>query len=557
MSNSNHILKIEGMSCTNCALGIERHLKSKGLESIKVNFSTKEVIFSSNRFKITEIENFIKSLGYKIIKEKQNKRFSIQEKLFLFCLIFTTPLFLHMFIESTLTTIYNFLHNPLVQFSLCLPVYITGTWFFGKSALGSIKSKSLNMDVLITIGSSAAFIYSIYGWYLFYGTEQVSKFLFFETSATIITLVLLGNVLEKRSVKQTTTSIKELSKIKIIKAKIEKNNKIIEVNFEEIKTGDILIINSGDKIAVDGKILQGEASIDESMITGESIPVFKKINDNVIGGTIIENGNLKVIATKVGEDTVLSNIIHLVKNAQSNKPRIQKIGDKISSIFVPVVLIISISTFLISYYIYPEVTRLSDNTFIDSILRAIAVLVISCPCAMGLATPTAVMVGIGRAAKNGILIKGGNTLEKLGSVKQIFFDKTGTITTGNFKIKNINIYSEDKIEEIKNIIYNLEAHSSHPIALSLQKELYKFSRKINLIDIYEEKGVGISAKIKKDIYKLGSYRILENQEDKHDIYLTRNNNLIASIDIIDELKKGVPKVILNLKKHKIITTLIS
>ena len=256
--------------------------------------------------------------------------------------------------------------------------------------------------------------------------------MFFETSATIITLVLLGNVLEHRSVKQTTTSIKELSDIQNTIAKVERDNKIIEVNFEDIEVGDILLVNSGDKIAVDGVIISGDCTIDESMITGESIPVVKNENDNVIGGTILLSGNIRVKATNVGSDTLLSQIIELVKDAQNNKPKIQKLGDKVSSIFVPIVLVISLFTFLFSYFVF-------DITLVDSFLRSIAVLVISCPCAMGLATPTAVMVGIGRAAKNGILIKGGDTLEKLASVSHILFDKTGTITTGKFRIKEFSI----------------------------------------------------------------------------------------------------------------------
>ena len=285
------------------------------------------------------------------------------------------------------------------------------------------------MDVLITIGSSAAFIYSTYGWYLYNGTELAHKFLFFETSATIITLVLLGNVLEHRSVKQTTTSIMELSKIQNTQAKIDRNGEVLVVDFDNIKVGDILIINSGRQIVYRWYYFRGcFVSIDESMITGESLSVEKEIGEQVIGGTILISGNIKVKANRVGKDTILSNIIDLVKDAQNNKPKIQKLGDKISSYFVPVVVIISIITFLLSYFVF-------KIEIVDSLLRSIAVLVISCPCAMGLATPTAIIVGIGRAAKNGILIKGGNTLEKFASIRHMFFDKTGTITTEILRLR--------------------------------------------------------------------------------------------------------------------------
>ena len=442
------------------------------------------------------------------------------------------------------------LQDPLAQFILCLPVYIVGTWFFGKSAIKSIKNKFLNMDVLITLGSSAAFFYSVYGWQIYKGTEHAHNFLFFETCATIITLVLLGNVLEKRSVKQTTTSIKELSKIQVEKAVIEINGKTKEIKYENIKVGDILIINSGDKIAVDGKIIFGDCVVDESIITGESLPVSKVLNDKVIGGSIIISGSIKVIAEKVGDQTVLANIIELVKNAQNNKPNIQKVGDKISSIFVPFVITISILTFLMSHYIF-------DVTELDAFLRSIAVLVISCPCAMGLATPTAVMVGIGRAARKGILIKGGRTLETFANVDHILLDKTGTITTGDFKISNLNIINKSN-NKTKDIIYSLETHSSHPIALSIVKELSKSSNKLKIENIKENKGISISGTFEGSNYELGSKRILKNSYDtNHDLYLLKDQKVIATIDIEDKIKNNILNVLNEIKIKNISTTLLS
>ncbi|MBT4478667.1 MAG: cadmium-translocating P-type ATPase [Flavobacteriales bacterium] len=546
--NKKDTLLVEGMTCSNCAAGIQKHLKSNGLEDITVNFSTSEANFVSDKISENEVKKMIESLGYSIRKESEKEKMSLQEKLFYFSLFFTLPLFSHMFLNEG-----HFLQNPFIQFLLCLPVYLVGTWFFGKSAISSIKSKSLNMDVLITMGSSAAFFYSVYGWYFNLG----SNFLFFETSSTIITLVLLGNLLEHKSVQQTTTSIRDLSDIQKTRAKVERDNKIIEIDFDDILVGDILIVNSGDKIAVDGIVLEGNATVDESMITGESIPITKTINNNVIGGTVLQSGNIKARATNVGSDTLLSNIIELVKDAQNHKPQIQKLGDKISSIFVPIVLGISLITFLISFYIFPNTTSdLSPNNLIDSILRAVAVLVISCPCAMGLATPTAVMVGIGRAAKNGILIKGGNTLEKFAKIKHIFFDKTGTITTGNFKIKNLNVINEDE-SEIKNIIFNLETYSSHPIAKSLVSELKSFSDKLEFTNIHEEKGISIEGDYNGITYKIGSYKILEKDNDNHDLFIFKNNILIATIDIEDEIKQNTNEVISDLNSFGINTSLLS
>ena len=404
------------------------------------------------------------------------------------------------------------------------------------------------MDVLIFIGSSAAFFYSIYGWLIFGGTAEMHHYLFFETTATIITLVLLGNVLEHKSVQKTTTAIGDLSSIQEVIAKIEVNGIIKEVSFDDIKVGDILAVNSGDKIPTDGIIVSGSAYIDESMITGESIPTNKSKDANVIGGTIITDGNVKIKASKVGSDTLLSQIIELVKNAQNNKPNIQKLGDQVSAVFVPVVLSIAILTFFIGHYYFSLNTQ-------EALLRGIAVLVISCPCAMGLATPTAVMVGIGRAAKNGILIKGGDSLEKLASIKSIVFDKTGTLTTGKFIVSNFHAVNEDE-QKIKNIIYNIEQHSSHPIAKSLCSAFKENSSPIELNNIIEEKGISISANIDDDLYTIGSSNIHLSAE-RHDLFVLKNNTLVATLDISDELKTNTDLVISSLHKTGYTTTLLS
>ena len=535
-------IQVEGMSCTNCAAGIKKHLINKGLEDVNVNFSTGEASCNIDTLhNQNDIENIIQKLGYSIIKPNKEikKRISKVERYFYSTLIFTLPLFSHMFFPEG-----SFIQNPILQFFLCLPVYLIGVAYFGKSAWSSLKTGIPNMDVLIFIGSSAAFFYSIYGSFLL----DPQDYLFFETTATIITLVLLGNVLEHKSVQKTTTAIGDLSSIQEVVAKIEVNGIIKEVNFDNIKVGDILIVNSGDKIPTDGVIVSGSAYIDESMITGESIPTNKNKNAEVIGGTIITDGNVKIKASKVGNDTLLSQIIELVKNAQNNKPNIQKLGDQVSAVFVPIVLSIAILTFFIGHYYF----LLSMQ---EALLRGIAVLVISCPCAMGLATPTAVMVGIGRAAKNGILIKGGDSLEKLASIKNIVFDKTGTLTTGKFIVSNFNAINEDE-QKIKNIIYNIEQHSSHPIAKSLCSAFKENSSPLELNNIIEEKGVSISAKIDNNLYTIGSSDIHLSAE-RHDLFVLKNDRLIATLDISDELKTNTDLVVSSLNKTGYTTTLLS
>ena len=284
------------------------------------------------------------------------------------------------------------------------------------------------------------------------------------------------------------------------------------------------------------------------MITGESMPVNKKAGEEVIGGTIISDGSIKIKASKIGDDTLLSQIIDLVKNAQNNKPNIQKLGDRVSAVFVPTVISISILTFLLGHFYF-------EISVQDALLRAIAVLVISCPCAMGLATPTAVMVGIGRAAKNGILIKGGDTLEKLATIKNIVFDKTGTLTTGKFEVSKLNVINGNE-EEIKNIIYNIETHSSHPIAKSLCTAFKEYDSSLELIDIKEEKGKSISAKISKDFYEIGSSKI-HSTHKTYDLSVLKNNTLIATLNISDTLKSNTKEVLTQIIKAGYNTTLLS
>ena len=539
-------IQVEGMTCANCAAGIKKHLTNKGLQAVNVNFSTGEASCNIDASQQqSEVEKIIKNLGYSVKSSNKNtdKSLSKVEKYFYFTLFFTLPLFSHMFFPKG-----NFIQNPFLQLALCLPVYIIGISYFGKSAWSSLKTGIPNMDVLIFTGSSAAFFYSIYGWLINYGTPEVHHYLFFETTATIITLVLLGNVLEHISVKKTTTAIGDLSAIQEVIAKIEVNGIIKEIHFDDIKVGDILIVNSGDKIPTDGLIVSGSAYIDESMITGESIPVNKKEGNEVIGGTIISDGNIKITATKVGDDTLLSQIIELVKNAQNNKPNIQKLGDQVSAVFVPVVLAISIGTYFISHYFF-------NIEMQDAFLRSIAVLVISCPCAMGLATPTAVMVGIGRAAKNGILIKGGDTLEKLASIKNIVFDKTGTLTTGKFIVSEFTVLAGEE-NDIKKLIYNIEQHSSHPIAKSLCTAFKEGSSPLELTDIIEKKGISISAKIHNDKYTIGSSKIYSSAK-QHDLFILKNDALIATLNISDELKVNTDLVISTLHKRGFSTTLLS
>ncbi len=536
-------LNVTGMHCNNCAISVHKLLEKKGLQDISVDFASEEVKFSNhNDASLPDIIKSIEQLGYKVIDDPALHAPKFYEKVenkFIFCAAFTVPLLLHMLP-------WHFLHTAIVQLLLCLPVFIIGCLHFGKSAWHSVKSGIPNMDVLIFIGSTSAFIYSLVGTIENLGEQ----YQFYETCATIITLVLLGNVFEKRSVTQTTSAVKDLVKIQQVNANRVIDGGIEVISARDVRPGDTLLVNQGDKIPVDGEVLSGSASVNEAMLTGESVPVDKEKYDKVIGGTIVQNGNLRMIATKVGSNTILSQIIELMKKAQAAQPPIQKLGDKVAAIFVPAVILIALLTFAFTYF-------LSIASLQTSLMNAIAVLVISCPCAMGLATPTAVMVGLGRAAKNGILIKGGDTIEAVANTKYVVFDKTGTLTTGKFSIHNIKVEDGVDVEHIRGIIVAIEERSNHPIAKSLVNELKALPQtRLILRSATEEKGLGMRAEdVEGNNYFLGTGKAAN--EDDFNLSLYKNQVLLAQIAIDDTIKPEAAALIAQLKIMGITPVLLS
>lgn len=537
-------LNVQGMHCNNCAMSVHKLLEKKGLQNIWVDFASEEVKFSnSNPASLPGIIKDIEGLGYKVVDDPALEITPFYEKLenkFIFCAILTAPLLLHMVLP------WHFLHHPIVQLFLCLPVFMVGCLHFGKSAINSIRGGVPNMDVLIFVGSTAAFVYSLIG-----TIENLGEhYQFYETCATIITLVLMGNVFEKRSVTQTTSAVKDLVKIQQVNANRVIDGAVEIISAKEVRPGDTLIVNQGDKIPVDGEVLSGSASVDEAMLTGESMPVEKEKYDKVIGGTVIQHGNIRMIATKVGSNTVLSQIIELMKKAQAAKPPVQKLGDKVAAIFVPAVILIALVTFLITYFAVHTGLQIA-------LMNAIAVLVISCPCAMGLATPTAVMVGLGRAAKNGILIKGGDIIEAVAHTKYIVFDKTGTLTTGKFRINDIKIEEGLDPEIVRGIISAIEERSNHPIARSLVNGLKSLPQtRLILKSASEEKGLGMRAEdIDGNHYFLGSGK--SDNDSDFNVTLYKNQQLLARIAIEDEIKPEAAALIEELKKMNIIPVLLS
>jgi Cu+-exporting ATPase len=552
-------MKVEGMSCTNCALTIDKYLKDKGLQNVKVNFIGGDVSFEMlENTTVQEIEKGISQLGY-TVKNNQNSStqsnnyygilpFKNNLQRFWFCFVFTLPLMLHMLPFLHI----HFLMNPYVQLVLTIPVYLVGMDYFARSAIKSVTKGVPNMNVLITIGSTAAFFYSFYG--LLIGRAE--DFLFFETAATTITLVFLGNYMEDKSVEQTQAALKKLAVSQKTMANMiafddKHQEQIFQVESKDLRVGDLVLIKNGEHVPMDCKILWGEAEVNEAIITGESIPVKKIIKDKLIGGSILEAGTVKAQVTAIGQDTVLSNILKMIKNAESEKPPVQQMADKISAIFVPVVVSIAILTILINYFF-------ASQTFAESLLRSIAVLVISCPCAMGLATPAAIAVGLGRGAKKGILFKNARSLEIFKSIKQVVFDKTGTLTTGNFSIANFNTTIDE--ETFKRIVFSLEKYSNHPIGKSIASE-WKMKEDIRWANVEEIKGLGMKATDKEgNEYIAGSYKTTTtsyNGNDFHNVYISKNNELIGWIDVKDELRQEAKQVIQTLKQKGIKTILLS
>lgn len=548
MSDQDYKIYVDGMTCTNCSLSVRKKLEKSGYSKVSVNLSNGETRFSSaESVDLDHICESIDKLGFAARKaEEKAEKGNPLLKRFLICLPFTLVLLLHMFLPMD-----HWLNNAWLQFILASPVMAIGWIQFGKGAISSIKNKMANMDVLILSGASAAYIYSIYGSFFISGNNH--QYLFFETAATIITLVLVGNLIEHFSVKKTGSAIDALKNIQAKEAKVEVDGTISVIPLEKVKSGDIILVNNGDHIPCDGEVLEGTGSIDESMITGESLPIFKESGHTVMSGTLVSEGNFRLRVSKIGKDSTLSKIIRLMEDAQTERAPIQALADKVSGIFVPVVLSLAILSFVLNYWIL-------NLPLEDSIMRSIAVLVISCPCALGLATPTAVVVGIGKAAKAGILIRSAKVLETFAKIKYIIFDKTGTLTNGKFVIEKMDILKYDKAK-ISSIVYTMEQHSSHPLAKALSGLLSESEPVESLKDFREQKGIGVFASDSDgNSYAIGSFRLLKEVQEsdrEYHIFLMENENCIARIQLKDDIKANAHEMIQYMHSAQVESTVLS
>lgn len=544
--------KVDGMSCTNCALTIHKYLESEGLSNVKVNFMGGDVSFDlAENHTPQKIKTGIKQLGFHVRGEETDgnpakKPFlSTHLQRFWFCLIFTLPLMLHM-------VGIHWLMNPWLQLALTLPVYTIGMRYFGRSAWKSLTKGIPNMNVLVALGATAAFVYSLIGTLLNLG----NAYLFYETTATIITLISLGEWLEDKSVQTTQRSLKALMKTQRVMATMvafddQHQEQLFPVDSAHLHTGDIILIKTGEQVPADCKILWGEVKVNESILTGESEPLTKIINQPLIGGSVIDSGTVKAYVTAVGDNTVLSNIIRMVQKAQTEKPPVQQLADKISAIFVPAVVTLALIAFLGNW-------MLAQETVSTSLLRSIAVLVIACPCAMGLATPAAIAVGLGRAARNGVLFKDAKSLEHFNDIRQVVFDKTGTLTKGALHIESFKAIGIDP-PTFQHIAWSLERYSNHPIAKCISGA-WKTKNDIKWARIEEVKGQGIIATDKEgNSYTIGSHKTAAafTIEEGHTAYIVKNNILLGWLDVADELRPESKSVISYLHSKGIKTILLS
>lgn len=546
---------IEGMSCQSCASRIEKVLNKNNFKDVNVNLlqNSLTVSFYEGYKTNSDVKRLVDKAGFsaeiktdnKIANEKYITEYEKLKRDFIISAIFSIPLFSAMFFH--MAGVHTILSNGYFQWALATVVqfYIGRRYYV--NAYKSLRGGGANMDVLIALGTSAAYFYSIY--HVLIGSDQ----LYFESSAVVITLILLGKLFEKRAKTRTTDAISKLMGLQAKKANVIKNGQTIETDIEDVMVGDKILVKPGEKIAVDGIIVEGSSSVDESMITGESMPVKKQVGDECIGSTINKNGSFVFEAKKIGEDTVLSQIVKLVEDAQSNKAPIQRLADKISSVFVPIVIAIAVITFVVTYFVTKQFDR--------ALLNSVSVLVIACPCSLGLATPTAIMVGSGKGAELGILIKSAEVLETANKIDAVILDKTGTITNGKPEVVDYQSTDDDFLK----VVSSIEKNSEHPLADAVVKEYEKNSSDFYKVeDFHSITGKGLSARINDDEYFIGNEKLMkENNIDvnvdiqKYQsqgntvVLVGKNDEFYGYILIADKIKESSPKAVSKLKGDNI------
>ncbi|MDQ0219968.1 copper-translocating P-type ATPase [Peribacillus cavernae] len=524
-----------GMTCAACATRIEKGLnKLDGVKNATVNLAleTGTVEYNPSQVNIQDMLKKVEDIGYEARVKQDSEETADYRALevekqkgkFIFSLILSLPLLWSMvghFEFTSFIYVPDMFMNPWVQFLLATPVqFIIGKQFY-VGAYKALRNKSANMDVLVALGTSAAYFYSLYQSILSLGTNAGMVELYYETSSILITLIILGKLFEARAKGRSSEAIKKLMGLQAKTATVFRDGNEIDIPLEEVVVGDVVYIKPGEKVPVDGEIVEGRSALDESMLTGESVPVDKSFGDAVIGATINKNGFLKIKATKVGRDTALAQIIKVVEEAQGSKAPIQRLADQISGIFVPIVVGIAVVTFLI-WYLW-----VSPGEFAEALEKLIAVLVIACPCALGLATPTSIMAGSGRAAEYGVLFKGGEHLEMTHRITTVILDKTGTVTNGKPALTDVIIDGDIDEETFTQLIGSAERQSEHPLAESIVQGIKE--RNVPLLDAEEFEaipGYGIKAIVNKRELLIGTRKLMQ----KYDIEMGSSINKMEALE---------------------------
>ncbi|MBI5077710.1 copper-translocating P-type ATPase [Candidatus Falkowbacteria bacterium] len=567
------ILKISGMHCASCEQIIEKKLLAvQGVNSVSVSYANeKAFIDAEESVSIKKLTESVADAGYQAEEIKENDKDKTEERarkerkiiirernLFIISLILSLPIVvLSMILRDKSET------SQLIQFILASIVqFVIGARFY-RGMYHAAKNKAANMDTLIAIGTSAAYFYSVASTFILRGE------IFYETSALLITFVVLGKWLEVKMKGRTGEAIKKLLGLQAKTARVERAGQEMDIGIDEVVAGDIIIVRPGEKIPTDGVITDGYSSVDESMVTGESIPIEKKSGDAVIGATFNKTGSFKFRATKIGKDTLLAQIVKFVEQAQSSKASIQKFADRVSGYFVPAVVVIAIITFISWYFI-------ASSDFVSALLAFTAVLVIACPCALGLATPTAIMVGMGKGAENGILIKGGEALEAANKIDIIVFDKTGTLTKGKPEVTDIICFDEMIYDaELLKIAASLEKKSEHPLAEAIVNKAKE--KKIALLEpekFNAEFGMGVAGVVAGQEIFVGTEKLmsqnqiifsdvvkkekikLENQ-GKTVMFIGIGKSIAGLIAVADTLKENSKSAIEKIKQLGIKTVMIT
>ncbi|EJR84183.1 heavy metal translocating P-type ATPase [Bacillus cereus VD156] len=565
---------VSGMTCAACSNRVEKRLnKLDGVNKATVNFALESatVDFNPDEVNVNEMKSAITKLGYKLEVKPDDQDASTdhrlqeierQKKKFIISFILSFPLLWAMVSHFSFTSfIYlpDMLMNPWVQLALATPVqFIIGVQFY-VGAYKALRNKSANMDVLVALGTSAAYFYSVYVSIQSIGSSEHMTDLYFETSAVLITLIILGKLFEAKAKGRSSEAIKKLMGLQAKTATVVRDGTEIKILIEEVVAGDIVYVKPGEKIPVDGEIVEGKSAIDESMLTGESIPVDKSIGDVVIGSTINKNGFLKVKATKVGRDTALAQIIKVVEEAQGSKAPIQRVADQISGIFVPVVVVIAIITFAV-WMIF-----VTSGDFGGALEKMIAVLVIACPCALGLATPTSIMAGSGRSAEYGILFKGGEHLEATHRLDTVILDKTGTVTNGKPVLTDVIVADGFNENELLRLVGAAERNSEHPLAEAIVEGIKEKKIDIPSSETFEAiPGFGIESVVEGKHLLIGTRRLMKKfnidieevsksmgaleREGKTAMLIAIDKEYVGIVAVADTVKDTSKAAIARLKK---------